>query len=195
MMRRPSRHVPLASLLASAALLLCLLAPATAGASYGELLRDACRDERVDGTYSQKDYRDALRNIPADADQYTNCRQVLEDAKIAAASAEASGGSGPGGATGGGAQSGGSVPTGDPLASASAGERRAVLQATDSGGAALSVGGRRVDPAALGAGRTVSATISDLPPPLLAVLGLVALAALGAIALVLVPRVRARRQR
>lgn len=193
-MRRPSRHVPLASLLASAALLLCLLAPATAGASYSELLRDACRDERVDGTYSQKDYRDALRNIPADADQYTNCRQVLEDAKIAAASAEASGGSGPG-AAGGGAESGGSVPTGDPLASASADERRAVLQATDGGGAALSVGGRRVDPAALGAGRTVSATISDLPPPLLAVLGLVALAALGAIALVLVPRVRARRQR
>ena len=72
-------------LLVPVLLLACLITPAVAQAGYQELLKDACRDERVNGTYSQKDYRDALANIPADADQYTNCRDVLRAAQLAAA--------------------------------------------------------------------------------------------------------------
>ncbi len=77
-----------------ALVLASLLTPAVAAADYNELLKDACRDERVDGTYPQKDYREALANIPADADQYTNCRGVLRAAQLAAARAQAAGRSG-----------------------------------------------------------------------------------------------------
>ncbi len=78
-------------LLVPVLLLACLITPAVAQAGYQELLKDACRDEHVNGTYSQKDYTDALANIPADADQYTNCRDVLRAAQLAAASAQAAG--------------------------------------------------------------------------------------------------------
>ena len=81
-------------LLVPALVLASLVTPTVALADYQELLKDACRDERVNGTYSQKDYRDALANIPADADQYTNCRDVLRAAQLASARTQAAGRSG-----------------------------------------------------------------------------------------------------
>ena len=73
--------------LLTATLLLLLLLPATralAGDNASDLLIDACRDEHVDGTYSQATYRRALQELPADSDQYTACRDVIERARIAA---------------------------------------------------------------------------------------------------------------
>jgi len=175
------------------AMLLCLLVPSVAHASYQELLKDACRDGKVNGTYSQKDYRDALANLPSDTLQYTDCQDVLLAAQRAAAAAQ---GGGAGGSSGGGTF----VPAtgGDPLATATPAERaavtKAVQQAAKQSSAPVTVGGKVLDPSSLGAGRPVSASISDLPTSLLVALGLLSVAVLVAIALVIVPRVRARRQ-
>ncbi len=172
-------------------LLACLFTPAVAHAGYQELLKDACRDERVNGTYSQKDYREALANIPADADQYTNCRDVLSAAQLAAAGAQAAGRSGSAPVSNGTIVA---LTAPDPLATATPAEKQAVTQASESGSEPVTVGGEVLEPSTLGAGRAVAAGLSDLPAPLLAALSLIVLLGLGAIAFVLVPRVRDRRK-
>jgi hypothetical protein len=82
-----------------------------------DLLIDACRDEKVDGTYSQATYRRALDQLPADSDQYTACRDVINRARLAALNnrsnsggggSTGSGGGGNTGRTGGGGGGGGS---------------------------------------------------------------------------------------
>ena len=174
-----------------ALLLASLITPAVAAADYNELLRDACRDERVNGTYSQKDYREALANIPADADQYTNCRAILRAAQLAAARAQAAGRSGaapdPSGTIG-------VLSSPDPLATATPAQKQAVAVAVKSGGGPVTVAGQVVEPSTLGAGRAVAAAISDLPPPLLAALALIALIGIGALVILVIPRVRDRRR-
>jgi len=178
------------------AMLLCLLVPSVAHASYQELIKDACRDSKVNGTYSQKDYRDALANLPSDALQYTDCRDVLLAAQRAAAAAQGGGGSTGGGS--GGASAFVPASGGDPLATATPAERAAVTQAVQQAArqssAPVTVGGKVLEPSSLGAGRPVSASISDLPTPLLIALGLLSVAVLVAIGLLIVPRARARRQ-
>jgi hypothetical protein len=84
-----------------------------------DLLIDACRDEQVDGTYSQRTYRRALDQLPADSDQYTACRDVINRARLAAlnnrnnnagdsSGAGSSGGGNTGSVAGGGARTGSS---------------------------------------------------------------------------------------
>ncbi len=72
--------------LLTALLILCLAVPATAGAEGGvsKLLRDACSDEHIDGTYTQAEYKKALDQLPTDSDEYTGCREVLQRGRLAA---------------------------------------------------------------------------------------------------------------
>src|SRR4051812_6150645 len=73
--------------LLTATFLLLLLLPAAhalAADNASDLLVDACRDEKVDGAYSQRTYKRALDELPADSDQYTACRDVIERARLAA---------------------------------------------------------------------------------------------------------------
>lgn len=167
-------------LLACAALsgALAFTAP-PASANYRDLLLDACgRDGKVNGTYSQEDYRKALANIPADADQYSDCRAIIRAAQLAAASGE---------------KTLTPAAAADVLATATPAEQQAIQQAVNSStGAPVKVGDSVVSPASYGAGREVAAGVSDLPPPLLAALGLLAVAALSALLTVIVPRVRDR---
>jgi hypothetical protein len=70
-------------------ILMLLCGPAALAADRPrDLLLDACRDERVDGTYSQRTYRRALDQLPADSDQYTACRETINRARLAALSAQ-----------------------------------------------------------------------------------------------------------
>jgi hypothetical protein len=87
---------PMRRLLLATLLLLALLPTAGAFAADRpqDLLVDACRDEKVDGTYSQRTYRRALDQLPADSDQYTACREVIERARLAALTNRGSGGGG-----------------------------------------------------------------------------------------------------
>jgi hypothetical protein len=173
-----------------------------ARADYRDLIVDACgrdpatgvADERVTGTYSQKDYREALRNLSDDQLQYTDCEAIIRAAQLAGARAEAGGGKSS--APGVDALIAGAG--GDPLASATPQERaaveQAVKQAESSGGTPLNVGGTLVSPSSLGSGRTVAGTASDLPTPLLIALIVAALAAFGALVSQIADRVRAARK-
>lgn len=179
-------------LVAPVLLLACLVAPAVAQASYTDLLKDACRsDEHVDGTYSQADYKAALAHIPTDAEQYTNCREVLRAAQLAAASAQASAHKSTASTVNAATLVALTAP--DPLATATPTETLAVERASTQGSAPVKVAGKIVQPGTLGAGRAVAAGLSDLPAPLLAALSLIVLLGFGAALFALVPR--ARRQR
>jgi hypothetical protein len=99
-------------LLATTVLLVLLPAGGAVAADRPQdLLIDACRDERVDGTYSQGTYRRALDQLPADSDQYTACRDVINRARLAALNNRDTSGSGSGSASGGGG--GGSTSSGN----------------------------------------------------------------------------------
>ena len=92
--------------LLTALMILCLAVPATASADSGvtKLLRDACRDEHIDGTYTQAQYKEALDQLPTDSDEYTGCREVLQRGRLAALGAKHK--SAGGGSTGTGAGTG-----------------------------------------------------------------------------------------
>src|SRR3954451_8901520 len=105
---------PMRRLLTATFLLLLLLpaAHALAADTPSDLLVDACRDEKVDGTYSQRTYRRALDQLPADSDQYTACRDVINRARLAALDRNRSTNSGGGGSTGSSGGGGGSTGSG-----------------------------------------------------------------------------------
>ena len=163
-------------------MLACVSFAAPAQASYEDLLLDACgRDGKVNGTYSQEDYRKALANIPADADQYSDCRAILRAAQLAAASGE---------------EAVTPATASELVATASPEEQQAIEEATRSStGAPVKVGDEVVSPASYGAGRKVAAGISELPTPLKAALGLLAVGALAALLAAVIPRVRNRLSR
>jgi hypothetical protein len=199
--------------LLTALMILCLAAPATAGAEGGvtKLLRDACSDEHIDGTYTQAEYKKALDALAADSDEYTACREVLQRGRLAALGAGKrrptnNGGGGATGSGGGGGTSGGSssavhgssgspsatpASNADPLASATPEQRKALAQVAKST-QPVDVGGQLVQPGALGLGQ-LSSSGRDVPTPLIAIIGLLAAAALGVGGWWLWSRVLARR--
>lgn len=175
------------------------LAPSFAHADRASIYRD-CQDGRINGSYSQKQYRDALENIPTDVDEYTDCRDVIRRAQLAAAGGSrgsGSGGSGSGAA--GGSGSAGSPGAGapatagrtDPLAAASPTERAAVERTRSAPGAPVQIGGEKITPAPLG--YEDQSSLSEVPTPLLVVLILLAASALAAAGVWLRSRVIARR--
>jgi hypothetical protein len=193
--------------LLTALTILCLAAPAAAGADSGvnKLLRDACRDEHIDGTYTQAQYKQALDQLPADSDEYTGCREVLQRGRLAALgagkrrSSGSGGGTSSGGGGGGGTSSGGSKggssgspaspsSNGDPLASATPKQRQALAQAGKTA-KAVDVGGQLVQPSAV----DLAAAGRDMPTPLIVLVALLAASALGVGGWWLWSRVLARR--
>jgi hypothetical protein len=200
--------------LVTATFLLLLLLPAAhavAGDNASDLLVDACRDEKVDGTYSQRTYKKALSQLPADSDQYTACRDVINRARLAALNnrRQSSGGGGQaGGGTGGGSSSsGGSASAGSGSsgsgsssgggsgsstapAAPTAAEQQAVQKAITSGADPVRVGGQLVQPGAVG---SLASDDRRLPSSILAMLIVLAVCALGAGGAVLWHRVIARR--
>ncbi|MCW3000016.1 MAG: hypothetical protein JWN65_3565, partial [Solirubrobacterales bacterium] len=99
-----------AAILASVLAVACV-APATALASGSTVVSDCALDSKLDKTYTAKEYKDALKNIPTDVDEYTDCRDVIRRAQLAQAGAgNSSGGGGSSGSGAGG--TGGSTGTG-----------------------------------------------------------------------------------
>ena len=93
------------SLLAIAFVLLVAAAPASA-ATRTEILRD-CQDGSLSGTYTASELRDARSHIPADIDQYSDCRDVLTRALTSGSGTGTSGGSGSSGGGSSGSSGGG----------------------------------------------------------------------------------------
>ncbi|HMJ36470.1 MAG TPA: hypothetical protein VK501_21380 [Baekduia sp.] len=179
-------------LLTALALVFALALPALAHASGSALIRDCTLDGVINKTYSAKDYADALANLPADVDEYSDCRDQIKRAQLAASGSGGSSSSGGGGTTGGGTTgggtTGGSGDTGtagggavDPLATASPQERAAFQKAVVAGNAPVKLDGRPLTPGTLGGAK--SSSITDLPTPLLVMLALLAAGAVCAAAL------------
>jgi hypothetical protein len=186
----------------------CLAAPAAAHADSGanKLLIDACRDEHIDGTYTQAQYKKALDQIPSDSDEYSACREVLERGRLAALDKKhnsGGGGSGGGGSNGGGGSSGSSgggstgssgsapAPAADPLASATPEQRKALAQAGESA-KPVEIGGKLVQPGKLGVG-AISGSGHSVPTPLAGLIALLVACALAGGGWWLWSRVLARR--
>jgi hypothetical protein len=195
---------PMRRLLTATFLVLLLLpaAHAWAGDNPSDLLIDACRDEKVDGTYSQNTYRRALDQLPADSDQYTACRDVINRARLAAlnnrrGSSGGGGGSSQGGSPGGGSSSGGggnagsssggsSHSGGSGAASTTAApapptpaEQQAVQKAITSGASPVNVGGQVVTPGAVGSLASDDRRIPSSVLDMLIILGICALVGAG----------------
>jgi hypothetical protein len=183
------------------ATILALLAPAaTALASGMDVIRDCTDDEVMSKTYTQKEYRAALRELAADSDQYGNCRDVILRAQQAALAAgkgkdrkNAGGSAGAGGSsTGGGAGAIGSAPAAEQLHAASDKERRAVEQARRTRSGPVALDDATVDAAKVGTAPAVS-QVSDLPTPLAVLLVLLVAGILAVAGLRLRRLVHARR--
>ncbi len=154
-------------LTALVAALAALALPAAAVASPGAVVRDCAEDGSVDGNYSDKDKRAALDQIPADLDEYSDCRAVIA-ASVGGGKAKGSGkgGSG-GGATGRAAKAAAARKKKE-----QARRRKEKREATQ-----LALGDRKVDPSRAGVFNAAE-TANGVPMPVL--LALVALALLCA---------------
>lgn len=184
------------------ALVMLAVLPAAASAD-GQAVIDDCSDnEQIDGDYSQKEYNQALDELPADMDGYSPCRDVITRARDDAASGggrnrrrggiAASGGNagadfgGIGGSFFGGSDSaalpgtpGGPPSTGDPLENALADVPQSevdLLEQARGGDETGSVlDGASVRPEVAGRAPDL-ASVSGLPTPVLVLLVLVAVA-------------------
>jgi hypothetical protein len=190
--------VHLRQLTLTTAVAVLLLAPAAARADGVTVIRDCAFDGKLDKTYSQKDYADALASLAADVDEYLDCRDVIQRARLAAIrGAPKAGGSGGGGGDGGvgvaagggpggggGAAGGGAgstapdeVGSGDePLERATPAARRSYAAAVTAGAAPVVLDGRPISARDTAAG---ARSLGDVPGPLLAMLVLAVLGGAG----------------
>jgi hypothetical protein len=153
-------------LLAAVATLAAVLAiaPAPANADVGEAILLRCTHNESLAGFKPSDYKKALKEATADAEEYTECGAQIRRAEEAAAGGS-SGGSGPGG---------GATGTTAPLA-ASPSEQTEIARAAQDGAGSVRLDGGSVRPGVVHA--NVSSAFSTLPSPILATLA-VALAAL-----------------
>jgi hypothetical protein len=148
-----------------------LVSPAAAQAATAEqIIRDCSQDGDFDRQYSQRDLRKAEGRLPTDVDEYTDCRDVINQAQIRDKGSRG----GPGGG-GNGSGPGGSVATSPEDAKALA---DAASNAHKGDAPPLSVGGERVKPGGSGLLSTASSA-NELPLPLLIALLCVAAVSVG----------------
>jgi hypothetical protein len=167
-----------------------LLAPALAHAAAGDnVIKDCTRNGTLTKRYSQKDYQAALDNLPADVDEYGDCRQIIRDAMLGAA----------GGGPGGGSPAG-SIPGVGPAAAVphTAAEEQALARATSKGDAPVSVSaaggagsGGKTTPLVPGASSFSSGgTSHGLPASVIIVLVLLGVAAIVGVVIALRPQIQ-----
>jgi hypothetical protein len=175
-------------------LLLLVAVPATAHAGTREKIVADCYDDgNLDGNYSPSEIRDARNNLPADIDQYSDCRDVLGRALGGSGDKQVGGGGAGGGALGGGGGGGGSGGgPAEPLTPSGPQEQTELDKAALAGGdRPVQVGGGTVVPGA--AGLASDATRNPIPVTLLVALILLGLAALAGATPYVLRRLHARR--
>jgi hypothetical protein len=144
-----------------------LIAAVPALGSPSQVISDCNANGHLTGSYSRRDLQSALSGMGADTKEYTNCYDVIRSALLSSAT---SGGRSPGGGSGAGSGRAGSshgatvsIRGAHPAKPAPSGSNRAV-----------SLAGSRIQPGSVGAGSS-----STLPTPLIGVLILLGLVALG----------------
>lgn len=135
------------------AIAFALLSAAPAAANVGETIIERCElNESVSG-YSQSAYRQALHELSADSEEYSDCSSVIREAQRAAA----------GGKSSGGGTSGGGV-----AVTATPSEQRSLKRAARVRPEAVKLGGSVIHPGVVHV--DVASALSTLPTPLLATL-------------------------
>jgi hypothetical protein len=167
-------------LLPLAALILLALPAGEAAATPFQVIKDCNEDGQLDRKYSNKELRKALENLPTDIDEYSDCREVIGAAITSGSATAGNGGNGGSGSAGGGAAA-----ATTPEEQAARVQDQADLEALTSPGGlrdnppALNVGGERVEPGPNGLFDLATAS-NSVPLPLLLVLIVLGLLALGA---------------
>ncbi|HEV3047291.1 MAG TPA: hypothetical protein VGY13_08015 [Solirubrobacteraceae bacterium] len=153
--RRTGRR---SAVLLALSVLVSLLLAAPAQAGIGETIVLRCTHHESIGGYTQSDYRKALNSLEADAEEYSDCAQVIREAQLAAA--------------GGGLGGGGTGQGGTPVATtATPAQERALAQAARARPQAVALGGRSIHPGVVHV--DVASALSALPTPLLSTLAFV----------------------
>jgi hypothetical protein len=129
-------------------------APAVARADVGETIILRCTHGEPLGGFSQSAYAKALKELSADAEEYSNCASLIRQAQLAALGR------------------GGAAPEAALPISATPSEQRALARAQRSRPAPLAVDGRVVTPGVVHA--SFASALSSLPAPVLAVLAVLA---------------------
>ena len=164
-------------------LLSALLFPMVAQASPEAVVRDCAKDGSVDGKYSNADLKAALKKIPADLAEYSDCRAAISGAMgVSAKSSRKSGG----GAGGGSGSTGAPNPDTNGDGKVSPQERKAAA-ATELAlkhdnkrqNTEQKLGKRTVDPTRAGA-IAASETNNGLPLPVILAIAALALLAVAA---------------
>jgi hypothetical protein len=159
--------------------LLLAIAPAAEAATTTQILRDCADDGVLQGHYTPSELRKARQNIPADTDQYTDCRDVIARAAGRGAAGGSGGGSGSSGG-GAGGNGGGSDPGGPPVVPNGPDDQKSLDDAYAHGYDPVDLDGLKINPGA--AGLNAGAARNDLPTTLIVVLALLAALALAGVA-------------
>lgn len=168
--------------LALAATLLTLVTvTAPARADVGETIIDRCTHGEPLGGFSQHAYEQALKDMSAGTEEYSNCAAQIHEAQLAAAGGRA--GLGPGTPTSTGAVALTPTPA----------ERVAIARARRASAAPVQVGGQTVDPGVVHA--DVASAFSTLPTPLLATVVFLVVCLLVVAGSAIRGRLRSRRSR
>jgi hypothetical protein len=183
--RRISRARAVAALAMLASCVAALL-PAGASADVGQQIVERCGHGQSLSGYTVAQYKRALQEMEAEAIEYSNCAELIQQAELKAAAKGKAGSSststpgapagssgGPGGGVGGSAdEGGGSVGTGNtPIPFLDAAERQTVEQARHGKAAPVHVGAGTVLPGIVHA--NLASATSSLPVPLLAAIAIV----------------------
>jgi hypothetical protein len=147
--RLQSRLALSGALIASA---LTIASPASA--DIGETIIQRCTHAQSLSGFSQSAYTRALKELSADAEEYTNCSSLIRAAQLAAAGGR--------GANGSGAES-------TVALAASPAEQQAITHARHTHAAPVRVAGEVVQPGVVHA--DIASAVNSLPSPLLATLG------------------------
>ncbi|HTQ68038.1 MAG TPA: hypothetical protein VMI13_05050 [Solirubrobacteraceae bacterium] len=143
--------------------------------SVGEQIILRCTHGQSLSGFSQSAYRQALKELSADAEEYSPCAQQIRQAQLAAAAGQKTG----------------AVNATTVAVAATPSELKAIEHAQEHGSGPVPVGGQVITPGVVHA--NVSSAVSTLPDPVLAVLALM-LATLVALAISFARRrLRARR--
>jgi hypothetical protein len=154
-----------------------------ASADQGEAIILRCTHGQSLSGFSQQAYKQALKDLNADTEEYTDCSSLIRQAQLAAAGSSRGGGGGGGGGSSGGGSAPAVVPT--------PAEQRAITNAGHARSAPVQVGKEAIHPGVVRV--DVASALSSLPTPLLAMLAFLLTCLLLVAGGALRNRVRARR--
>jgi hypothetical protein len=172
------RGLPLLGTLLAIALQLAVPA---ANADQGEAIILRCTHGQSLSGFSQNAYKQALKDLNADTEEYTDCSSLIRQAQLAAA----------GSSRGGGGSNGSSGGPSAPAVVPTAAEQRAIASAGHARSAPVQVGEEAIHPGVVHV--DVASALSSLPTPLLAMLAFLLTCLLLVAGGALRNRVRARR--